>query len=248
MQKLEGANKVYYGQLESGEWSMLALLRNRKKNWLTCTYPRLRVHVTDFHWDIKESKSKQQEFSSRKGHANMENPLQILQDISFSTWVAVILGILAFLYWQGVRSYYSILGSSPLPGPRPWPWVGNLPDFLRYGGMHKMLLNYFYKYGRVHTICIGRQPAIVVTDPEMIKQITVKEFWKFPNRPPFVRPSPPLDSALFIARDDKWRRVRNTLTPTFTASKLKQIVPIIEEASNILVTKMQKCSETGKDK
>ena len=31
MQKLEGANKVYYGQLESGEWSMLALLRNRKK-------------------------------------------------------------------------------------------------------------------------------------------------------------------------------------------------------------------------
>ena len=178
----------------------------------------------------------------------MENPLQILQDISFSTWVAVVLGILTFLYWQGVRSYYSILGSSPLPGPRPWPWVGNLPDFLRYGGMHKMLLNYFFKYGRVHTICIGRQPAIVVTDPEMIKQITVKEFWKFPNRPPFVRPSPPLDSALFIARDDKWRRVRNTLTPTFTASKLKQIVPIIEEASNTLVTKMQKFSETGKDK
>ena len=177
----------------------------------------------------------------------MENPQQILQDISVSTWLAVILGILAFLYWQGVRSYYSILGSSPLPGPRPWPWVGNLPDIFRYGGMHKMLLNYFNKYGRVHTICIGRQPAIVVTDPEMIKQITVKEFWKFPNRPPFVRPSPPLDSALFIARDDKWRRVRNTLTPTFTASKLKQIVPIIEEASNTLVTKMQKFSETGKE-
>lgn len=177
----------------------------------------------------------------------MENPQQILQDISVSTWVAVILGILAFLYWQGVRSYYSILGSSPLPGPRLWPWVGNLPDIFRYGGMHKMLLNYFYKYGRVHTICIGRQPAIVVTDPEMIKQITVKEFWKFPNRPPFVRPSPPLDSALFIARDDKWRRVRNTLTPTFTASKLKKIVPIIEEASNTLVTKMQKFSETGKE-
>ena len=31
MHKLEGANNVYYGQFESGEWSMLALLRNRKK-------------------------------------------------------------------------------------------------------------------------------------------------------------------------------------------------------------------------
>ena len=31
MHKLEGANNVYYGQFESGEWSMLAVLRNRKK-------------------------------------------------------------------------------------------------------------------------------------------------------------------------------------------------------------------------
>ena len=175
----------------------------------------------------------------------MADALQTLQDISFTTWLAIILGLLIFIYWQGVQRYYSILGSSPLPGPKPWPWVGNLPDVFKYGGMHKMLLNNFYKYGRVYKLCIGRTPAIVVTDPEIIKQIMVKEFWKFPNRPPFVRVNPPLDSGLFVTRDDKWKRIRNTLTPTFTAAKLKQIVPIIEEASNVLVKNMQKFSETG---
>jgi len=111
--------------------------------------------------------------------------------------------------------------------------------------MHKMLLNYFYKYGRVHKLCIGRAPAIVVSDTEIIKQIMVKEFGKFTNRPPFVRPQPPLDSGLFVSRDEKWRRIRHTLTPTFTAAKLKQIVPIIEGACDKLITKMQKFSETG---
>ena len=176
----------------------------------------------------------------------MAGVLQILQDISLSTWLAILLGSLVFIYWQGVYRYYSILGSSPLPGPKPWPWIGNLPDVFKYGGMHKMLLNYFYKYGRVHKLCIGRAPAIVVSDTEIIKQIMVKEFEKFTNRPSFVRPGPPLDSALFLSRDEKWRRIRHTLTPTFTAAKLKQIVPIIEGACDKLMTKMQKFSETGK--
>jgi len=178
----------------------------------------------------------------------MAGVLQILQDISLSTWLAILLGSLAFIYWQGVQRYYSILGSSPLPGPKPWPWIGNLPDVFRYGGIHKMLLNYFYKYGRVHKMCIGRAPAIVVSDTEIIKQVMVKDFEKFTNRPPVIRPGPPLDSALGLARDEKWRRIRHTLTPTFTAAKLKQIVPIINGACNKLMTKMQNFSETGKSK
>ena len=161
-------------------------------------------------------------------------------------WLAIILGLLIFIYWQGVQRYYSILGSCPLPGPKPWPWVGNLPDVFKYGGMHKMMLNYFYKYGRVHKMCFGRTPVIVVSDPEIVKQILVKDFWKFPNRPQFIKPNPPLSSGLFFARDKTWKRIRNTLTPTFTAAKLKHIVPIIDGASDRLMEKMKTFSETGK--
>ena len=148
----------------------------------------------------------------------MAELLQVLHSLSWSTWFAVFLGFLAFVCWLGVQPYSSLVGSSPLPGPVVWPWVGSLPDVFRYGGLHKMLLNYFYKYGRVYKMSMGRSPSIVVTDPEILKQIMVKEFWKFTNRPPFVRFNPPLDAAIFIAR------VRHTLIPTFTASKLKQML------------------------
>ena len=161
------------------------------------------------------------------------------------TWLALILGLLVFIYWQGLHRYNSILGGSPLPGPKPWPWIGNLPDIFKYGGIHKMFLNYFYKYGRVHKMCFGRTPVIVVSDPEIVKQIMVKDFWKFSNRPAFIKPNPPLSSGLFLARDETWKRIRHTLTPTFTATKLKQIVPIIDDASHKLLGKMQTFSETG---
>lgn len=179
-------------------------------------------------------------------HANMADLLQFFDSSSLVTWLALIVGILIFLYWQGLYNYNAILGGSPLPGPKPWPWVGNLLDVFKYDGIHKMLLEYFHKYGRVYKICIGRTPSIVVCDPEIVKQVMVKEFSKFPNRPPFVKPFPPFDSGLFVARDEPWKRIRTTLTPTFTAAKLKQIVPIIENASDALSNKMQKFAETGK--
>ena len=176
----------------------------------------------------------------------MEGIWRYAYETNLVSWLALVLAFIALIYWQGVYRYNSILGGSLLPGPKPWPWVGNLPDVFKCGGMHKMFLNYFHKYGRVHTMCFGRTPIIVVSDPEIVKQILVKDFSKFPNRPPFIKPRPPFDSGLFVARDGTWKRIRNTLTPTFTGSKLKQIVPILEEASETLSGKMQTYSETGK--
>ena len=177
---------------------------------------------------------------------DMESVAEISPSSNVYAWLALGLGIVIFIYWQGLRRYNSILADCPLPGPKPWPWLGNLPDVFKYGGMHKMFLTYFYKYGRVHKMCFGRTPVIVVSDPEIVKQIMVKEFWKFPNRPPFIKPNPPLSSGLFVSRNETWKRIRNTLTPTFTAAKLKQIVPIIDEASTTLSGKMKTFSETGK--
>lgn len=176
----------------------------------------------------------------------MADLLQFFDGNSLVTWLALVAGILVFLCWQGLYHYNAMLGGSPLPGPKPWPWLGNLLDVFKYDGIHKMLLEYFCKYGRVYKICIGRTPAIVVCDPEIVKQIMVKEFSKFPNRPPFVKPNPPFNSGLFIARDEPWKRIRTVLTPTFTAAKLKQIVPLIEQASDALMSKMQKFAKTGK--
>ena len=80
----------------------------------------------------------------------------------------------------------------------------------------------------------------------MIKQITIKEFPKFQNRW-FPEVNPPMSSFLFIAKDDKWKRVRTTLSPTFSATKLKEVIPLMEEASDLLTGKLTEAAKTGGD-
>lgn len=172
--------------------------------------------------------------------------LELLRDFfqGVGGWIAVVVLLLTMLYWYGMSSY-AILRDLPYPGKRPWPFIGNLADLLYYGGFQHMLLAYFKKFGRVHKMYLGRRSTIVVTEPDMIKQIFVKEFDKFVNRPRFVEPRPPFNSGLFLVRDGDWRRIRNTLTPTFTAMKLKKVVPVIEKATKTLKAKIAKLADTG---
>ena len=161
-------------------------------------------------------------------------------------WISLLIIITALIYWMGVSSY-SLISHVPLPGPKPWPYVGNLLEAIhKYGGLHKAFLEYDKKYGKVYKMYLGRDPIIVVTDLEILKHILVKDFDKFRNRPEFIAGNAPLNKGLFGARDDDWRRARSILTPTFSASKLKEIVPIIEEAIEILLPKFENFAKEGK--
>ena len=79
----------------------------------------------------------------------------------------------------------------------------------------------------------GRRQTIVVSDPQMIKEITIKEFPKFHNKAT-TEFHPSMSSFLPIAKDDQWRPIRTTLSPMFIAVKLKDIIPIMDKAANIL--------------
>lgn len=148
---------------------------------------------------------------------------------------------------MGVSSY-SLISHVALPGPKPWPYVGNLLDAFKYGGLHNTFLEYDKKYGKIYKMYLGRDPIIAVTDLEMLKRILVKDFDKFRNRPEFIAGNPPLNKGLFGARDDAWKRARSILNPTFSASKLKEIVPIIEEAVEVLVSKMKTFAQEGRQR
>ena len=108
-----------------------------------------------------------------------------------------------------------------------------------------MLWEYFQRYGRVYKMGFGRRPTIVITDPEMIKQITIKESPKFQNRW-FPEVNPPMSSFLFIAKDGQWKRVRTTLSPTFSATKSKEVIPLMAEASDVLTGKLTEAAEKVK--
>ena len=77
------------------------------------------------------------------------------------------------------------------------------------------------------------QPVYFVRDPELIKQITVKEFDHFVNhRMKMDEELEPLfGRSLFVMRDQRWKDMRSTLSPAFTGSKMRNMFSLIANCS-----------------
>ena len=110
-----------------------------------------------------------------------------------------------------------------------------------------MLFDYFKKYGKVFAVSLGGGPLLVVADPELAKQIMTKNFPSFRNRFSFQKMKPPMDKNVLDAKDDTWKRIRNTLTPTFSAGKMKLMVPLTEKSCDTLVEKLDKIADSGNE-
>ena len=71
-------------------------------------------------------------------------------------------------------------------GPKPLPVLGHLLDTIKHKGqLHLQVHEYFLKYGKVFAMSsfLGKIPNLVIADPEMLKDIFVKEFDSFRDRP-----------------------------------------------------------------
>ena len=156
---------------------------------------------------------------------------------------SLVLLVALFLYWYGTRDF-AALKILNVPGPKPIPFFGNFLEARKYDGLHLMHLDYLKKYGKVYTLCMGGKPSLVVADPELLKQIMIKDFPNFRNRY-IIQREGVFDKGVLNARDETWKRIRNTLTPTFSAGKMKLMVPLIEKSCDTLMDKLGKIADSG---
>ncbi|XP_066496518.1 cytochrome P450 3A9-like [Tiliqua scincoides] len=155
----------------------------------------------------------------------------------FSTETYIFLfAFLALLMLYGVWPY-GVFKKLGIPGPTPLPFIGTALGYRK--GVMTFDQECFKKYGRLWGIYDGRQPAIFVTDVDIIKAVLVKECYSvFTNRRSFG-PTGRLKSAISIAEDDQWKRIRTVLSPTFTSGKLKEMFPIINHHLKTLLKNIQ---------
>ncbi|XP_029910174.1 thromboxane-A synthase-like [Myripristis murdjan] len=161
-----------------------------------------------------------------------------------SVSLSLFLIFLALLCWYSVFPF-SVLSQCGVKHPKPLPFFGNM--FMFRQGFYEPYNDLIKKYGRVCGYYLGRNPVVVIADPDMIKQVAVKEFSCFNNRfdkAMAISTKPMIDSLLML-RDERWKRVRSILTPSFSTAKMKEMVPLINTSTGTLMNNLDAYAKTG---
>ncbi|OAD55551.1 Cytochrome P450 6k1, partial [Eufriesea mexicana] len=74
-----------------------------------------------------------------------------------------------------------------------------------------------------------RSPVLILRDPDLVKNICVKNFVCFSNRGIPVNSQDPLSAHLFNLEGKKWKSLRSKLTPAFSSGNLKRMFYLLVE-------------------
>ncbi|KAL5274749.1 hypothetical protein ACFFRR_001051 [Megaselia abdita] len=86
------------------------------------------------------------------------------------------------------------------------------------------------------------KPSFYINDPELIRQITVKDFDHFVNHRDFFTDNDEgalFGKSLFSMKDLKWKHMRSTLSPAFTGSKMRMMFQLITDVAQQAVDFMK---------
>ncbi|XP_014237778.1 cytochrome P450 6a2-like [Trichogramma pretiosum] len=121
-------------------------------------------------------------------------------------------------------------------GPKPLPFFGNVIDImLGRSSLGDYLAKVYEEFKDEPLIGIftRRTPVIIVKDPELIKDVLIKDFTTFADRGFTINPRvDPLSQHLFSLEPQRWRPLRHKLSPTFTSGKLKEMFYLLVECAD----------------
>ncbi|XP_067687711.1 cytochrome P450 3A13-like [Haliotis asinina] len=154
-------------------------------------------------------------------------------DLPLNLLLTIVAACLIYTYGTWDYDYFKKLG---IPGPKPYPLIGCSIGFSFY----PKFPSWKQKYGRVFGIFMGNQKALVISDPDILKEVLVKSFNTFRNRMKVPMIPFPLNLGLFFLDDAQWKRVRSITSPGFSSSKLRLMCVAINECATTLVKNFSK--------
>ncbi|XP_043278294.1 cytochrome P450 9e2-like [Venturia canescens] len=124
--------------------------------------------------------------------------------------------------------------------PKPWPVIGNITSLVCLRSHLTEMMCDIYKFNE-EADYVGfysfTDPIILIRSPNLIKNIVIKNFDHFTDHTTFLDPE--LNSLfsknLASLRGEKWRKVRNLLSPAFTGSKMKSMFKLITKCGQNFV-------------
>lgn len=162
------------------------------------------------------------------------------------TYIVLPLVVIAFWFLRKTYSYLEELG---IPHPKPSWIMGNLSGVGSSFHMADLIKKMYSEYKGKDVISgfyTLISPTLVVTDFEVVKQITVKDFSSFTDRGFLVNEeNEPLTGNLASIGGEKWHFLRTKLSPAFTSGKIKMMYETISDKGGNLVKAITEKSNSG---
>lgn len=147
--------------------------------------------------------------------------------------------ILLLFYAKQVYSAYHFFKNLNIPGPSPIFFFGNFLDVVRTRRLSLLINKWSQTYGRVFGYFEGHTPILVINDPDVLQDVFISSFSNFHSRRVFALDDPHgRDVHLFSAMGLRWKRQRFVINPTFSSTKLKQMMPLIHRTLDSLLGKI----------
>eukprot|EP00088_Acartia_fossae_P013203 TRINITY_DN1687_c0_g1_i12.p1 TRINITY_DN1687_c0_g1~~TRINITY_DN1687_c0_g1_i12.p1 ORF type:complete len:486 (-),score=141.78 TRINITY_DN1687_c0_g1_i12:488-1945(-) len=156
-------------------------------------------------------------------------------------WLTILLGaivvILAFIVFFLTR-HYGKLENCGFPVIKPFLFFGSGPFNYHETNLVQIDMERSEKYGKIFGAYILSSPWVFVADPEIIKQMTIKDFEHFPAHQ-FQFQNQKYRS-LDSTSGAEWKELRKGMSPAFTSGKLKSMIKLIDGALDNMINYLQK--------
>lgn len=160
----------------------------------------------------------------------VQSTSSIITVIMWLIFIAIIL-IIAYVL---LRRHYNYFKNHGVAYIKSTPILGTFKDsVLMKKGFYEMIMD-IYNHPEVKNepffgIFLFHKPTIFIKDPDLIKNVLVKDFNSFADRYSHANEKDPLGLNLFHVNNPKWKLIRSKLSPFFTSGKLKAAYCLIEE-------------------
>ncbi|XP_053395256.1 cytochrome P450 3A24-like [Mercenaria mercenaria] len=154
------------------------------------------------------------------------------------TWLVFIL-FLVLVYYLYTARKHSLFRRYGIPAIQPSPFIGGFP-YLAKRGIMGSEYDATMKYGKVVGFFIGNMPTIFLTEPDLIRELYVKQFNNHPNRSKAAHITKFWQQTILQTTDyNNWRFLRSTLTPAFTSGKLRKMDKIVGECVDRTINQLK---------
>ena len=159
------------------------------------------------------------------------------------SWIlfSIVIGLVMFYIFL-LKQRYQFFSDRLIPTPPFQFFFGHMRTLWNAKSLHRQLESWTKEYGKIYGIYEGSLATFVVSDPDFLREVFIKQFNVFHARNASILDD--ISHHIFTTYGSTWRRQRQVVSPAFSPTKLKSMSPLIngciDDAMNNLIEHVEK--------